>query len=466
MPFWFHPSPMPASIISSLVSEVPAWKSFTLTNTRTIPTDAAGFFSALAPAVPLVSAASPECFCSNITQSTCTQICNSGEEPEAYVQWVTSACNQSSNNETEIPPTQFASWADENYFRTLAQEHQLPWNLTVQYDPKDDHSPPSSRKPKPCPSTFSKLGSFALINLLVLTCTLVFFRRTVIYKLTCHKCGRPGSPMWLFTGTLSAGLLVASNYANAVIVRSTPGYSSVPVAQLMLLWCSRPRISWVAVLLIWMQKEQSMYFALGASALVSEAILQILTAVYLGQTVHFASSNGYYVYSSSVRGVPNGSDALIMYIGALIWAISVGATILQIILSFLGVGRILKKLGKKTAALPRGAAQNVETAFHRRLMIKFSQSLPRAWGVFRMHALAVSRRQQIAYSAVAPGNTAVTTAAYSRTVFGISGAQLAFQTVAWENELHNIGLSIASMMCMQVVVRWMVLPFLGSVRHK
>jgi hypothetical protein len=77
-----------------------------------------------------------------------------------------------------------------------------------------------------------------------------------------------------------------------------------------------------------------------------------------------------------------------------------------------------------------------------------------------MLALAVSRRQQIA--AVAPGNTAVTTAADSRTVFGISGSQLALQTAAWENELHNMGLSIASMMRMQGVVRWMVLPFLGQ----
>ena len=278
MPFWFRPSPMPASIISSVVSLDPAWKSFTPTNTRTIPTDAVGFFSALAPAVPPCvdsapslcptlysavtecwsSAASPECFCSNITQSTCTQICNRGEEPETYVQWVTSACNQSSNNETEALSPQSTSWPDENYFRTLAQEHLLPWHWNVRYDFKDDHRPPGIRKPNLCPSNFSKLCSFALINLLVLTCTIVISRRTVIYKLTCHKCGRPGSPMWLFSGILSAGLLVASNFANAAIVKSTPGYSSVPVAQLMLLWCSRPRISWVAVLLIWVQKEQSM----------------------------------------------------------------------------------------------------------------------------------------------------------------------------------------------------------------
>src|SRR5712664_1274408 len=68
----------------------------------------------------------------------------------------------------------------------------------------------------------------------------------------------PGSPMWLVTGIVSAGLLVASNYANAAIVRSTPGYGEVSAAQLMLLWCSRPRISWVAVLFMWVQKEQSM----------------------------------------------------------------------------------------------------------------------------------------------------------------------------------------------------------------
>lgn len=151
-----------------------------------------------------------------------------------------------------------------------------------------------------------------------------------------------------------------------------------------------------------------------------------------------------------------------MYIGALIWAISVGAAILQIILSFLGVGRILKKLGKKTAAVPRDATQNIQVAFHRRLMIKFSRSLPNAWSFFKVHVLAVARRQQIAYSAVAPGNTTVTTAALSRTVFGISGPQFASQTATWENELHNMGLSIASMTRMQKVAGWMILPFLGQ----
>jgi hypothetical protein len=151
-----------------------------------------------------------------------------------------------------------------------------------------------------------------------------------------------------------------------------------------------------------------------------------------------------------------------MYIGALIWAISVGAAILQIILSFLGVGRILKKLGKKTAAVPRNATQKVKTSFYQRLMIEFSQSLPKAWAFFKGHALAVSRRQQIAYSAVAPGNTAVTTVAHGSTVFGISGAPLALQTAAWENELHNMGLSIASMKSMQKVVGWMILPFMGQ----
>jgi hypothetical protein len=119
-----------------------------------------------------------------------------------------------------------------------------------------------------------------------------------------------------------------------------------------------------------------------------------------------------------------------MYIGALIWAILVGTPVLQIILSFLGVGRILKNLSKKTAAVPRGATQKAKTGFYQWFMINLSQSLPKAWAFFKGHALDVSRRQQIAYSAVAPENSAVTPVAHGRTVLGIIGAQHALQTAA------------------------------------
>jgi hypothetical protein len=113
------------------------------------------------------AAASKESFCSNLTQTTCTQICKSGEEPEAYILLARHAIS-SQVMKQQIPRFNLRLGPTKIILALLHMKHLLPWNWTVQYKPKDDHRPTSCRNPKPCPSTFSKLGSFALINLLSL----------------------------------------------------------------------------------------------------------------------------------------------------------------------------------------------------------------------------------------------------------------------------------------------------------
>jgi hypothetical protein len=188
--------------------------------------------------------------------------------------------------------------------------------------------------------------------------------------------------------------------------------------------------------------------------------------VYLFQTVHFAASHGYYLLHSSVISVPGGKGALMMYIGALLWAVSIGAAILQIIWSFLGVGRVIKRWGRKTKEVPREAAQKVERSVRRRYLVKLSQSLPTVLRFIKGLGLTVPERQEIAYSAVGPGNGALTAVAGGGAVFGTGGFgganPLQTTTGNWENELHDMGLSIESITRMQSVVGWMILPFLGQ----
>jgi hypothetical protein len=209
--------------------------------------------------------------------------------------------------------------------------------------------------------------------------------------------------------------------------------------------------------------KPSRYFALGASALVSEAILQILSAVYLFQTVHFAASNGYYLIHTPITSVPGGQAALMMYIGALLWAVSIGAAILQITWSFLGVGRVVRRFGGEAKEEAAKKVEKVEDSVRRRFMIKFSKSLPKALNFLKGLGLAVQKRQAIAYSAMVLGSSVVAAPAGGCAAYGMSG--VGGQDAAnadWEMELHDMGLSIKSIARMQSVVGWMIVPFLGQ----
>lgn len=154
---------------------------------------------------------------------------------------------------------------------------------------------------------------------------------------------------------------------------------------------------------------------------------------------------------------------MMMYIGALLWAVSIGAAILQIIWSFLGIGRVVGRLGRKTKDEAAKKVDKVEGGVRRWYMVKFSKSLPKALKFLKGLGLAVQKRQEITYSAIVPGSTAVAPAAGGSTVDGMNG--VGDQNAAnadWEMKLHDMGLSIESVTRMQSVVGWMIVPFLGQ----
>lgn len=81
---------------------------------------------------------------------------------------------------------------------------------------------------------------------------------------------------------LSIALNLGANLINAALTRSVPGFSKVPFSGLFLLWSSRPRMAWVAALLMNYQKDESIYFGFAVSTLLAEVVLQAIGSVYLG----------------------------------------------------------------------------------------------------------------------------------------------------------------------------------------
>jgi hypothetical protein len=201
----------------------------------------------------------------------------------------------------------------------------MPWTWVVEYDPRYDHRPPPLPGKPPlsmpkCPSQASKLTSFVVINLIIFCTSAIFGRRTVIHTLSGGRLGKPeGSGTWVLTSLFFLGISIAANFLNAAIIRSAPGFGGASTVGLALLWCSRPRLAWSAALMVYVGKERGDYFTSGASALLSEIVMQLMGAVYLGRTVNFAAVNDLYLASHADSVVKGWNDAVLMYAGALVW---------------------------------------------------------------------------------------------------------------------------------------------------
>ncbi|KAH7070491.1 hypothetical protein BKA63DRAFT_579088 [Paraphoma chrysanthemicola] len=264
-----------------------------------------------------------ECYCPLLANTPCPGLCKAKQEPISYLNWAKDYCGG-------VADTFSNKWVDYEAIQSMAFDTLFPWSWHVRMEadaPQDRTHDTRNRK---CPSRFEKLGIFALLNIVTLVGTVLLCRRTIIEKLTRGYLGKPGSKLWIVSGLASAGLSVGANFINAILVQKADGYHDVPVVQLALLWCSRPRIAWIAGALILFECEQSMYFAVGASSVLSELILQAIGCYYLFRTAIFASDQGYYYQGLLYAVQPGGRDAVIMYVGALLWQLSIISIIVMI----------------------------------------------------------------------------------------------------------------------------------------
>jgi hypothetical protein len=102
----------------------------------------------------------------------------------------------------------------------------------------------------------------------------------------------------------------------------------------MLFYCTRPRLSWIALVIAETVQEDQNYGQWWTSAamqtLVTEAAMLLLGSYYMGLTVHHASTHGYLLLHH-LDGVPYRSDFLLMTIGALLYLILAWASLVGLI---------------------------------------------------------------------------------------------------------------------------------------
>jgi hypothetical protein len=311
-------------------------------------------------------------FCTGVDSAACSTACTLLGEPRVLYGWVNNTCAMPYDLDME-------SWKDVTMEKDKASISQwistlIPWNWTVQAYPKattftslgiqiTDPSisssdpyvsvPPSGQGT--CPSSTSqKLGVFAAVNVSMALLLPIIGRRTVINRVTFGIFGTLGSQWWPVVGMISACLNVLANAINAHLIRTTPGYEDVPFGALVLLWCTRPRLAWLAVFLAAVEAEDGMYFGSAASAITSEAILQTLGSVYFGITANYGRKNKFYLLKH-LDPYPRGGNAHMMYAGALLWLIMLIFTLIACFAAIVGLNEVIENAHKMMSGIERAA---------------------------------------------------------------------------------------------------------------
>ncbi|KAJ5207672.1 hypothetical protein N7449_002051 [Penicillium cf. viridicatum] len=265
------------------------------------------------------------CFCRNIDYDSCGGSCQIFETRIDYIKWLHDLCGN----------VQDWHGLPDNW-RQLAVPTTLDiipwrWKLKPSNDSDITHTPylGDARATETCASNESKLTSFALVNIATFL-VVALSQRTGIVRRIARRFPWNSQPWpWVVKGTLIAALQILANLFNILFIQQTPGYENVPVIQLMLLWSSMPRPTWLTILLIGVPTfGDSKFFAAG-SLLFAEVILQSLSAYYLLMTVYYGRKHHFYF--GGMDGAERGGPAKTMYAGALVWLIIVSVVIAQLI---------------------------------------------------------------------------------------------------------------------------------------
>ena len=279
-----------------------------------------------------------ECFCEPLKyQASCPEIdntaCASISDRQDYLPWLNSIC--SGDADWHGLPNQ---WSDD---LNLLIDDMIPWHWRLE----PNRCLPNATYTEKCPSNAAKLGIFAAVNGAMLAATPILGRRTLISKLTGGCLGGAQSKWWFVSAIIVVALQLTSNLLNAILIRRVPGYSNISIGGLTLLWCTRPRVSWLAVLLISVDAEQAMYFSTAASSLLAELVLQMLGSYYMGVVANFGTKNKFY------RGILHKAQrmkyAQMMYAGSLLWLLVTIIALWAVAWSALNVNNVIAEVGRE-----------------------------------------------------------------------------------------------------------------------
>ena len=300
------------------------------------------------------------CFCNGLRyEEACSESCGLTWERHDALSWMNSTCS-SISGWNGLP----SNWTD---WRHIQENELIPWHWSLQTIDLPGNltnitSAPNSERH--CPSTKAKLGAYAAVNGAIAILVPLLGRRTVVRRLTFGLCGHPWSRMWILTGFISIGLQVGSNVINATYVRSVPGFEKVPVGELTMLWCTRPRMAWLVVALLPLQAKEAMYFSVVSSCLAAEAILQLLGSVYMGRVTHYGRIQRFY-RAGHLAHAPHGTDAQVMYAGSLLWLAVIGFALFAAAWSILRVNDHISSVKRRFTGPLRVSKKRAKAMEHR-----------------------------------------------------------------------------------------------------
>ncbi|KAJ6256015.1 hypothetical protein Dda_9309 [Drechslerella dactyloides] len=421
--------------------------------------------------------------CEYIANSTCSPCIQRGGT-RTWINYVLRTCDSSSS---EPDLTAFkGSWRIYTNLSDMAYQEHLdlfPWNWRIRYNASldqrsENNGSPSS--PPDCSSTFGKLFPLLVAEVVVLGLTLSLGRRDVLCYISGHRLGNPaGSPWWPLTATLFTAISICSNLLAASLVSKSPGYRDTPFTELLLLWSARPRLGWVAGCFILVQREKSIYFSTGASAMFSELVLQAVGAHYLVKTVNYGAQHSYFL--PSTEGIDGGRAARVMFIGALIWVISAGLIFFTIAWSFIGLGKLCQRLGRASRAYLRrlrgvavSAGSEVERDKRARSadikfvpfetlvgrMTRTPPVIPRL-PLFRNAEMLVPPKVSENSTAL-PVEVVETRTNSEQEATPADGVVPVPVEHEWKTVLENMGLNEAAAERIRAVVFWIMVPFIGQ----
>ncbi|KAL4782594.1 hypothetical protein BJX76DRAFT_358750 [Aspergillus varians] len=255
------------------------------------------------------------CVCRNISYDSCGGSCHIFDNRQDYIKWLHNLC--ANVQDWHGLPDNWRQLA------TPSPTDMIPWRWTIK--PSIDSEDITATET--CASNEWKLGSFALVNIATFLAAFLSQRRS-IHRDACGFSSHSHLEGWFFKGTFIAGLQLLANWFNVLLIQNTPGYADVPVIQVMLLWCSMPRLAWLTILLIGLPPFGAMELSAAASLLFAEIILQSLSSYYMLMTVNYGREHN--LYFGGIGGAERGTLAIAMYAGALMWLFVIGLALFKL----------------------------------------------------------------------------------------------------------------------------------------
>lgn len=262
------------------------------------------------------------CFCRNIDYESCQGSCQVAETRIDYVTWLYDLCGHVEDWHG-LPD----NWRE---LATVLPRDIIPWQWTVRPFISSNITAlpqlvPAETEGK-CPSNEWKLGSIALVNIASLL-TIFFGRGRGNSGMPNYDPGQSHWPRWILGGVLIASLQLLPHWINGRLIKSTPGYETVPHVQLIFLWCSLPRLSWLTISSAKAPQIEGQDLSPMAPSLLAEAILQGLSFYYMSMTV--AHGRQHYFFLRYLANAPRGQFAVLFYAGAIMWLAMIAVPLIE-----------------------------------------------------------------------------------------------------------------------------------------